>query len=37
MYGTVIAIVLLFPWFTLGIMLVGTLSRRLRKAAIRSR
>jgi hypothetical protein len=37
MYSTIMLIVLLFPWSTLGIMLAGTLCRRLRKAPVRSR
>jgi hypothetical protein len=37
MYGTVMVVILLFPWSILGIMLVGALSRRLRKAVVRSR
>jgi len=37
MYSAVLLIVLLFPWSILGIMLIGTLGRRLRKVPIRSR
>ena len=37
MYSTVMVIILLFPWSILGIMVVGTLSRRLRKVPVRSR
>lgn len=37
MYGTVMLIVVLFPWSVLGLMLVRTLGRRLRKAPARSR
>lgn len=37
MYGMVIAIILLFPWSILGIMLAGALGRRLRRAPARSR
>lgn len=37
MYATVLGIILLFPWTILGIMLVGAVSRRLRKVAVRSR
>lgn len=36
MYTTVLLIILLFPWSILGIMLVGTLGRRLRKVPVRS-
>ena len=37
MYSTVMVIILLFPWTLLGIMLVGTLNRRLRRVPVRSR
>lgn len=37
MYATIMVIILLFPWSILGIMLVGALGRRARKAATRSR
>jgi hypothetical protein len=37
MYATVLGIILLFPWSILGIMLVGAVGRRMRKAAVRSR
>ena len=37
MYSTVMVIILLFPWSLLGIMLVGTLGRRLRRVPVRSR
>jgi hypothetical protein len=37
MYSTITAIVLLFPWSILGIMLAGALCQRLRKAPVRSR
>ena len=37
MYSTVMVIILLFPWSILGIMLLGALGRRLRKAPVRSR
>lgn len=37
MYSTVMVIILLFPWSILGIMLVGTLGRRLRKVPAQSR
>lgn len=37
MYATVLGIVLLFPWSILGVMLVGAVGRRLRRAAVRSR
>ncbi len=37
MYSTVMVVILLFPWTLLGVMLVGTLGRRLRKVPVRSR
>ena len=39
MHSTVVVIILLFPWSILGVMMVGTLGRRLRlrKVAVRSR
>jgi len=37
MYSTVMVIILLFPWSLLGIMLVGTLGRRLRRVPVRFR
>lgn len=37
MYSTVMVIILLFPWSILGIMVLGTLGRRLRSVAARSR
>ncbi len=37
MYGLVMLILMLFPWSVLGLMVVGTLGRRLRKAPARSR
>jgi hypothetical protein len=39
MHSTVVVLILLFPWSILGIMVVGTLGRRvqLRKVAVRSR
>ena len=36
MYNTVMVLILLFPWSILGIMLAGTLCRKLRKVPIRS-
>jgi len=37
MHSTVMVIILLFPWSLLGIMLVGTLGRRLRRVPVGSR
>jgi hypothetical protein len=37
MYRAIMLVILLFPWSILGIMLVGTLGRRLRKVPVRSR
>jgi hypothetical protein len=39
MYSTVVALILLFPWVILGVMVVGSLGRRsqLRKVTVRSR
>lgn len=37
MYNTVMVIILLCPWLLLGIMLLSTLGRRLRKVPVRSR
>jgi len=37
MYDTVMAILLLFPWSLIGLMLLNTVGRRLRKVIVRSR
>lgn len=37
MYGKVMAIILLFPWSIVGVMLAGTISRRLKRAGVGSR
>jgi len=37
MYHTVMLIVMLFPWSILGVMLIATIGRRLRRAPVRSR
>ncbi len=39
MHSTLVVLILLFPWSILGVMLVGSLGRRvqLRKVAVRSR
>jgi hypothetical protein len=37
MYGKVMAVILLFPWSILGVMLAGALGRRLRRPGVRSR
>jgi len=37
MHSMVMIVLLLFPWSILGIMVVGTVGRRLRKVPARSR
>jgi len=37
MHNVVMNVLLLFPWSILGIMVVGTVGRRLRKVPARSR
>lgn len=37
MYSTIMVIIMLFPWSILGIMMLGTYGRRLRKVTVRSR
>jgi hypothetical protein len=37
MYGKIMAVILLFPWSILGIMVIGALRQRQRRAAARSR
>jgi len=37
MYDTLLAILMLFPWSLIGLMLLNMRSRRLGKAVVRSR